>query len=281
MGISLGVCMCTLCPCATTSEAPVVPIQAACPPRWARGESRCLPPWASRSRFKPPAAESRCVHVLRKGPQEPEWLTRCQWAVKHGWLVPDAAPAPFLLQKVCRSHFFRFHGTPQKWKTHQKSVWICYPSQTVERLLRELKAPALHSLGTLQLIHAGLYAKDQSLILSSRPLSQHAQYLQHVCHPRTVPFTLCHRDQRDGLAASKLTNLTCLLMPPSFLPKVWTSGTKPVFQTPEKFVFLTNLATGKPFSSAHQNWDKSRSHSCIYLITYSTTFTHKFKMFSS
>lgn len=46
---------------------------------------------------------------------------------------------------------------------------------SVEMLLHELKGSVLHLLWTLQLIHDGPYSKNQKLILSSHPLSQHAQ----------------------------------------------------------------------------------------------------------
>lgn len=74
-----------------------------------------------------------CMFYIRACRSRSGSLAAHQWAVKHRWLVPDAASAPFLRRKVCRSHFFRLHGTPQKWKTHQKSVWICYPSLNIRQ----------------------------------------------------------------------------------------------------------------------------------------------------
>lgn len=137
-----------------------------------------------------------CMFYVRACRSWSSSLVAHQRAVKHRWLVPDAISVPFLLRKVCRSHFFQFHRTPQKWKTYKKSGWICYPflnirqaaaaaKTSVERFLHESKGTVLHSLWTLQLIHNGPYSKKQKLVLSSHLLSQHEQ---QVCQPHDSPI---------------------------------------------------------------------------------------------
>lgn len=132
----ISVCVCAHSTCVLPHlKAAVVPIQAACPPRWAKRESASfLPGQQKLFQVSPQLKVTVCVFYLRACRSQCGSLTAHQWAVKHRWLVPDAASAPSLLRKVCRSHFFQFHGTPQKWKTHKSQCRFVIPPSTSGRL---------------------------------------------------------------------------------------------------------------------------------------------------
>lgn len=116
-GCDFPVCACARSTCVLPHlKAVVLPLQGACRPRWTRGESGSLPlagPAEAVSSF-PQLKITVCRFYVRACQSQSGSLAAHQWAVKHGLLVPDAAPAPFLLQKVCTSHFFWFLRTPQK-----------------------------------------------------------------------------------------------------------------------------------------------------------------------
>lgn len=99
-----------------------------------------------------------CIFYIQTCRSWSSLFAASQLALKHRLLVPDAAWVRFLLWKVCRSHFFQFHRTPQQWKMHQESVWICHPAlsieqaavsakTSVERFLHDPKGPVTN--GTL------------------------------------------------------------------------------------------------------------------------------------
>ena len=130
--------------------------QAACPPRWAKRES-VSSSLGQQKLFQVSHSWKLLCACFTYGPAGAEAAHSLPTSELGN---TDAASVPFLLWKVHRSHFFRLHGTPQKWKTHQKSVWICYPSlnirqaaaatkTTVERLLCDLKGSVLHSVAVL------------------------------------------------------------------------------------------------------------------------------------
>lgn len=111
---SVCVCACSTC-MLPHLKAAVMPLQGACRPRWTNRESGSLllPGPEAVSDF-PQLKITVCRFYVRACWSRSSSLAAHQWAVKHRLLVPDAASAPFLLQKVCRSHFFWFLRTPQK-----------------------------------------------------------------------------------------------------------------------------------------------------------------------
>lgn len=111
----LCVCACSTCVLPHLKDV-VMALQGACCPRWTKRESGSLlfPGPAEAVSSFPQLKITVCRFYVRACQSWSSSHAAHQWVVKHRLLVPDAASAPFLLQKVCRSHFFWFLRTPQK-----------------------------------------------------------------------------------------------------------------------------------------------------------------------
>lgn len=147
-----------------------------------------------------PQLKSRCVHVLRKGLQEPEWLARCppvscETQVISSRCCFSAFPA---VESVQKSLLLVSWDSPEMENTAKVKVdLLSLPQHQADcsgnrdscgKTSPCAAGSVLHSLWTLQLIHNGPYSKKQNLMLSSYPLSQHAQCLQQVCQAQDSPI---------------------------------------------------------------------------------------------
>lgn len=225
-------------------KAAVMPLQGACRPRWTKRQSGSLllaGPAEAVLNF-PQLKITVCRFYVRACWSRSGSLAAHQWAVNHRLLVPDAASAPFLLQKVCRSHFFWFLWTPQKQKTppkvtvdllslsqHQAESLVHEPKGICVTLTTDLTAdpqwtsqqgPEPHikyqSIVTACLIHAaGVPAPWQSHSHSNRNLVLERK------EKRLVTET------RGTLSCFKIPNIWSVLMPPNFHPEVLKNGLKP------------------------------------------------------
>lgn len=143
-GCDFPVCVCACSTCLLPHlKAVAMPSQGACRPRWTKRESGSLllaGPAEAVSSF-PQLKITVCRFYVRACRSRSGSLAAHQWAVKHWLLVPDAASAPFLLQRVCRSHFFWFLRTPQKQKTPPKVTvdLLSLLQHQAERLVHEPK----------------------------------------------------------------------------------------------------------------------------------------------
>lgn len=260
------VCACSTC-VLPHLKAAVMPSQGACRPRWTKRESGSLllaGPAEAVSSF-PQLKITVCRFYVRACLSRSGSLAAHQWAVKHWLLVPDAASAPFLLQRVCRSHFFWFLRTPQKQKTppkvtvdllsllqHQAESLVLEPKGICVTLTMDLTADSrwtsqqepeprikYQSIVTACLIHAaGVPAPWQSQSHSSRSLVLDRKEKRLVTENRGTCQLL-----RNSL------DLIYVFMPPNFHSEVL----KNCFKTFKLLIglFLSKISLQKTDFSYH------------------------------
>lgn len=132
-GDSLCLCLCACSTCVQPHlKAAVVPYRQPVLPGELEGSLLRAGPAEAMFSF-PQLKVPACIFYIQTCRSWSSLFAASQLALKHRLLVPDAAWVRFLLWKVCRSHFFQFHRTPQQWKMHQESVWICHPALSIEQ----------------------------------------------------------------------------------------------------------------------------------------------------